>query len=187
MNNFNKLMALSALMLSSGSVTLFYLTANSLAQAPQTVSASDDKRFVNQNFSQQALRQIPQGISACKQYQKKELCAYKRKHIFRNATLTFEQDITTYVQATMTPTNPISLEQALSYARILGGRNSFLGDRDSYVNFASPSSRSKKQIVYSGCEFKVENENKNIFLCISQLSLTLNGKIKKIFLHFESP
>lgn len=136
------------------------------------IQVPEDRRFINQNFSQRLFWNIPWWSDACGYYSLDPYCSYQRRHLFKDATLITEADSTAYARATLEFKNPVSLSQALSYARIISR-----GD----MRLNRATSRSAEKIVYdeTDAEFNAGS--------IAELYLTPAQKVSKIIYNIETP
>jgi len=139
---------------------------NGLIQVPE------DRRFINQDFSQRLFWYIPWWNDACGYYSLNPYCAYQRKHLFKDVTLITEADSTAYARATLEFKQPVSLSQALSYAQIISR-----GD----MRLNSPTSRSDEKIVYDETDPEFNAGS------VAEFQLTQNQNVSKIIYTIVTP
>jgi hypothetical protein len=155
-----------------GLVCMLSVATVGLAQTERVYTIADDVRFKQQNFSQPLFQKIAIGGAACRSFGLKEFCSYQRRHPFKDAMLITEKESTASVTATLLPKQPVEMQQAIFYAKILS--------RNREMDFGNPENLSGK-VLYKGCSFE------NMFLCGTELTLTSTGTIAKIVVTHTSP
>ena len=155
-----------------GLASLLFAATVSFAQAERVYTIADDVRFKQQNFSQSLFQKVAIGGAACRSFGLKEFCSYQRRHPFKDAMLITEKESTASVTVTLLPKQPVEVQQAILYAKILS--------RNSGMDFDNPENLSGK-VLYKGCSFE------NMFLCGTELTLTSTGTIAKIVVTHTSP
>jgi hypothetical protein len=151
--------------LTTGILMAIALATMSLAQG-RVIVAPDNNSFAKQTFSSALLKKIPQGNKACQAYQGKPNCSYQKRHIFKDVVLINEGNVPSDDTLTIIPTQPISKDQALGYAKILSGTKG--------INYAAPASQTSNQIIYKGCQVQ------GFDLCNTVLNLNSIGKVVSI-------
>lgn len=136
------------------------------------IQVPEDRRFINQNFSQQLFWNIPWWGNACGYYSLDPYCGYQRRHLFKDALLITEAASTEYSRATLEFKNPVSLSEAVSYARIISR-----GD----MRLNSATSRSAEKIVYD------ETDPEFSAGSIAELYLTPSQQVSKIIYTVSTP
>lgn len=136
------------------------------------IQVPEDRRFINQNFSQRLFWNIPWWGHACAYYSLDDYCGYQRRHLFKDAILITEAASTEYSRATLEFKNPVSLSQALPYARIISR-----GD----MRFNRATSRSSEKIVYD------ETDPEFSAGSMAELYLTPSKQVSKIVYTVTTP
>lgn len=136
------------------------------------IQVPEDRRFINQNFSQQLFWNIPWWGHACAYYSLDDYCGYRRRHLFKDAILITEAASTEYSRATLEFKNPVSLSQALPYARIISR-----GD----MRLNRATSRTAEKIVYD------ETDPEFSAGSIAELYLTSSKQVSKIVYTATTP
>lgn len=136
------------------------------------IQVPEDRRFINQNFAQRHFGNIPWWGHACAYYSLDDYCGYRRRHLFKDAILITEAASTEYSRATLEFKNPVSLSQALPYARIISR-----GD----MRFNRAISRTAEKIVYD------ETDPEFSAGSIAELYLTLSKQVSEIVYTVTTP
>jgi hypothetical protein len=136
------------------------------------IQVPEDKRFINQNFSQRLFWNIPWWGHACAYYSLNNYCGYRRRHLFKDTILITEAASTEYSRATLEFKNPVSLSQALPYARIISR-----GD----MRLNRATSRSAEKIIYD------ETDPEFSAGSIAELYLTPSKQVSKIVYTVTTP
>lgn len=136
------------------------------------IQVPEDRRFINQNFSQRLFWNIPWWGHACAYYSLDDYCGYQRRHLFKDAILITEAASTEYSRATLEFKNPVSLSQALPYARIISR-----GD----MRLNRATSRTAEKIVYD------ETDPEFSAGSIAELYLTPSRQVSKIIYTITTP
>lgn len=136
------------------------------------IQVPEDRRFINQNFSQRLFWNIPWWGHACGYYSLDDYCGYRRRHLFKDAILITEAASTEYSRATLEFKNPVSLSQALPYARIISR-----GD----MRLNRATSRTAEKIVYDETDPEFNAGS------IAELYLTSSKQVSKIVYTATTP
>lgn len=136
------------------------------------IQVPEDRRYINQNFSQRLFGNIPWWGHACVYYSLDDYCGYRRRHLFKDAILITEAASTEYSRATLEFKNPVSFSQALPYARIISR-----GD----MRLNKATSRTAEKIVYD------ETDPEFSAGSIAELYLTPSRKVSKIIYTITTP
>jgi hypothetical protein len=149
---------------------------SAIAEASQqSATPSDNNQWSAQDFSQALLTQILQADRGCFDFE--SVCSY-RKITFRDAELIAEPvDSGEVRNVSLIPGQPISQQQALSYAKIL--------DDQSKVNFEDSESNGSETVSYGGACSGYDSEASN-YSCYVTLNLTPNGEVAKVVLVHSS-
>ncbi|AFZ22342.1 hypothetical protein [Allocoleopsis franciscana] len=136
------------------------------------IQVPEDRRYINQNFSQRLFWNIPWWGHACGYYSLDDYCGYRRRHLFKDAILITEAASTEYSRATLEFKNPVSLSQALPYARIISR-----GD----MRLNRATSRTAEKIVYDETDPEFNAGS------IAELYLTSSKQVSKIVYTATTP